>query len=483
MSGETSVSKNLKSHLLTLASGTVISQCIPILALPVLSRLFSPESFGVFSVATSASAFLCVVVTLCYETGIVLSEDHKDASLVFSLVCIIASLISVVLLLLTLTLIAWHTSVPLPNFEGLSLKEVILVIISAWVGGVNQALIAWSNRHNLYRRIAVSAIVQQLVAAVARYGVGIGLLYSAWNGLFSGTVLGLVGSVICMLILLTSRGPRPHWPNNLSELGRVARKNCNFPRFYAPYSLLSTLSRDLPLYLLGGFGFVAYAGYLGFARSCVSLPVTFLSSSLGQVYLQRAANRYSSKEIEGFTLRIMGKIRTFSVPVFVGIFVWGPQVFEFVFGKEWREAGRCASLYAPVVFFYLFSSWLRIFEASGKQRTQLRLQVITDTATFLLLAGVLMWGGDPISVIYGYCILACAYHVLFVTVSFQVAGFDTFKFLKLQCGALFAAVAWFLIFSLLSFISNGNEGLAFILSVVSVVVYLLVRREQLFRVV
>ena len=73
----------LKSELVRNASvfmsGTVIAQLLSILLQPVLRRLFTPESFGIYSVYLSLVGMIIVISSLRYDDAIVLPKSDKES--------------------------------------------------------------------------------------------------------------------------------------------------------------------------------------------------------------------------------------------------------------------------------------------------------------------------------------------------------------------------------------------------------------------
>src|SRR5437764_2452107 len=65
------------THVLTLVGWTAITQGLYICALPVLSRLYSVETFGHLAVLQSVSSFIVVIASLRYEFAILLPEDDE----------------------------------------------------------------------------------------------------------------------------------------------------------------------------------------------------------------------------------------------------------------------------------------------------------------------------------------------------------------------------------------------------------------------
>ena len=52
-----------KKNLVTLMSGVAIAQAIPILCSPILTRLFTPDDFGLYANFMAIAAFLIIVIT------------------------------------------------------------------------------------------------------------------------------------------------------------------------------------------------------------------------------------------------------------------------------------------------------------------------------------------------------------------------------------------------------------------------------------
>lgn len=61
-------------NFLTLFSGSTISQFIPILISPIISRLFTPEDFGRLAIFMAISTFVGGFMTGAYDTAIMLPK-------------------------------------------------------------------------------------------------------------------------------------------------------------------------------------------------------------------------------------------------------------------------------------------------------------------------------------------------------------------------------------------------------------------------
>jgi len=66
-------------NVLTLMTGTTIAQAIPIAISPILTRIYTPEDFGVFALYMSVASLLAVVDTGSYEHAIILPKKDEGA--------------------------------------------------------------------------------------------------------------------------------------------------------------------------------------------------------------------------------------------------------------------------------------------------------------------------------------------------------------------------------------------------------------------
>lgn len=91
-------------HVVTLASGTAMGQLLLVLALPVLTRLYSPADYGALAVYSATLLVLLVLVSLRFEVAIPLPEDDQVAGSLLAL-----SLLSLAAVTLVVSVLVWLT--------------------------------------------------------------------------------------------------------------------------------------------------------------------------------------------------------------------------------------------------------------------------------------------------------------------------------------------------------------------------------------
>ena len=67
-------------NITTLLSGTILANLIAVAIQPLLSRIYSPEEFGTFTIYLSIIGMLAPAGNLKYEGAIVLPESDRKAS-------------------------------------------------------------------------------------------------------------------------------------------------------------------------------------------------------------------------------------------------------------------------------------------------------------------------------------------------------------------------------------------------------------------
>ncbi|RHO72526.1 hypothetical protein DW083_08950 [Parabacteroides sp. AF48-14] len=96
-------------------------------------------------------------------------------------------------------------------------------------------------------------------------------------------------------------------------------------------------------------------------------------------------------ELYPFTLRIQKMILTFVFPLLIIFFVFGPQLFSFLFGVKWAESGDMVRYFAIFVLFNaLYSPISSIADILRRQKLMLFFNVslvVSQVLVFLLGAG------------------------------------------------------------------------------------------------
>jgi O-antigen/teichoic acid export membrane protein len=376
-------SGSLVGPVLTLVTGTVVAQGLAYLARPVLTRLFTPEAFGLLGFYLALVAVLSTAATGKYEDAIPLPADEREAAGVWTL----ALGLSFGLALLTLAVVPLRE----PLAALLNRPEVApvlwLVPLGVWATAWGRASEVWLTRADRFRPVSEAKVVQNAVMVPAQLGAG--AVAASAPFLVGGHLAGRVAGTAALLAN-TLRDTRPR----LRDLGRLARQYRRFPLFSMPSGFLNTLSTQLPAFLLLAFFPPDVLGLYVLAFGTLAVPMQLIGSAVGQVFFVRAAEANRLDALGPLTQTVFARLSAFGLFPLAALGLAAPAAFSVVFGAEWREAGVYAQLLAPWLYFAFVSAPLStLFDVLERQPWELGYNVALVTARVAALA-VGGWLGD-----------------------------------------------------------------------------------------
>jgi lipopolysaccharide exporter len=336
--------------VVTLASGTAIAQLLLVLAMPVLTRLYTPADYGALAVYSSTLTVLLVLSSLRYELAIPLPETDEIAASLLALTFLLpAGTTAIVSLLVWLAGDAFIAAVNVP-----ALRPYRWLVPLGFLGaGSYQTLLYWAIRRREFGRVARTKLRQGVGQVVTQ--VALGFARVGAPGLLIGDVIGRVagGGGLALLALRE----RPHARVTRAGMVAVAVRYRRFPLLTTWSGLLNIGSLQLPSILFSaGFG-AAAAGLYALSYKMLVLPTMLVAQAVGQVFLSRAAAVAREPErLRRLTERTTLTLFACGLPVFGALALGGPELFAAVMGRQWEQAGRYAQVLAPWFAVWLVSN-------------------------------------------------------------------------------------------------------------------------------
>lgn len=364
----------------TLATGTGFGHAVPIVAAPLLTRLYSPGDYGFMTLYMTLTSLITVAASGMYSHAILLAENDEQAINSLALCWLISAGLS--LLVLAVVVGLHHTLNNLAIIRDMG-GWLYLMPVSVLLGGGYQNLYSWSNRHKQYGELArcrvaqaVSGTGSQLLLGFMQFGAG---------GLIVGVVAGQFVSVILMAWRSIS-----HVQRNLSKLswgmmGQRMIKHKRFPLYVLPTEFLNVAINRIPVFFLNTFAALGSVGFYGFALRILGLPTSFMSSSIAEVFRERASREYRRRGTchEIYVKTLISLALTGLLP-FTCLFVAAPNLFAVVFGEPWREAGEYVRWLSVMYYFGFVSSPLSyVYFITHRQVEDLLLHVYMLVSTII----------------------------------------------------------------------------------------------------
>ena len=302
-----------------------------------------------------------------------------------------------------------------------------LISILPWVPlqvvsiGIFLGASQWATRKKEYKPQAQYQFAR--AALVASLQVVAGYLSLGAHGLVAAQIVGFLGAAV--ILLHTSI--RPDWSYivssfSLPRIKAAARKYRALPQYTAPQELITSLTQNLPYFILGSFFGTAVVGFYWLTIRTMQLPINFMSQAVRQVLLQHTASlRNKKRTILPNTLKMTAALACLGAIIFTPIIFWGPLIFSHFFGDDWHEAGLYASWVAVWMLTVLskIPSWC-IFHVLGKQRLQFVFEAFMFVSQFTALTFFSLFY-SPVVAIAGYTSVCAIFNIAIIATAFGLA--------------------------------------------------------------
>ena len=342
-----------------------IAQFIPIIITPLLTQYFTPQDFGIYGLYISICSIFGVVAGGKYDVAIMLPKRKIDALNIFTISILIAFLFSI--FSFSILNIFNETLFRITDSDLLK-KYYFIIPFSIFLISINQSIVVWFNRKKNYNLIAN----QNVLKSGSNSGSSLILGIKSVNfGLIIGNVISLI-IISCFNIY-----------NFLKDVDfsliriKVMRKNfekyIDFLKFSSISNLFNSFSNIGMTTLIIIFFGPKIAGLYFLAEKLIAIPISFITSSVSQVYFQEASKLFHANKLEllQLTNKIQKNIFFILFPFLMICTFFGEEVFS-ILGKEWGEAGTILRYFTVFILLKnIYSPISHIGDILNKQKVLL----------------------------------------------------------------------------------------------------------------
>lgn len=331
---------DFSKHLLILISGTTIAQLISIGISPILSRIYSLEEFGMFASFSALVGLVSLLVGARYEGAILLPKKDDDAANLLVLALFFNFVISAFFLVVVYIYSFFTTG----NHQIRFLEWYYLAPVFTMFTGFAQSINNWFNRRKNYTKI----VQYRVFNSTLNSGASLTFAPLELNGLILSLILSAVFSIS---IFFNKLNKDFHVFKSLVSVGRMKELAIEYKRFPLTNSI-QALSDALQIY--GIVYFIDYffgkviLGVYSFSMRVLQVPMNFIGGALSQVFYQQASDTYNvGGDLQLLIRSTIKKSVVIAIPILLILLFLGPQIFAFVFGENFYEAGVYAQILAP----------------------------------------------------------------------------------------------------------------------------------------
>jgi len=343
-------------NVLTLMTGTTIAQAIPIAISPILTRIYTPEDFGVFALYMAIASIVAVIATGRYEMAIMLPKKDSDAVNIVALSIIISFFMSFTVFLIVFLFNNQITD--LLNNPEIS-NWLYFIPVTVLLTGIYQSFNYWSNRKKQYKRLSTSIVVQSSSTASINLGIGFGGFGS--SGLIVGQVLGQSFATIILVKLVWNTDRELFQSIKKTKIIALLKRYISFLKFGVLALFTSNLANQSLFFLVNLYLTATILGFISLILRLVSIPSAFLSKNLGNVFYQEISlvkKENSYKKIFNFTKKLI----FYSLIIYFFMYILLENYFIVIFGEQWIGALEYIKyLLIVAAFSFIFSPLSMLF--------------------------------------------------------------------------------------------------------------------------
>lgn len=381
------MNNHIVKRVLTLVSGTIGGQIITIASMVILTRLYSPEDFGVYSSFSSLASILIPISTLCLTLSIFLEEKDENINKIYSLVSYL-SIFSLFFLYFIICLIKYILNVDIEIIKNLG-DLIYLIPICVFAGALQQNIYQLSLKKERFYNISKSNIYSALISN----------LYKIITGFFSfpgvNLIIGYILMYIYQFFYLSYSGKKNQFSLNKTDAKFLLYKYKDLVFFRTPQVFINTLSEFLPIYFLITYYGAAQAGFYSLARSVLAAPSGLIGKAITDAFLPKFSEyKIKEKNINTLLLKSLFVTLFFSIIAYIPFIIFGEYIFSIIFGSRWKEAGILSSVMS---FWLIATLTTRPIIAAITIKNLQKHFMFFEIVSFSLKFSLLYWGVNNLS--------------------------------------------------------------------------------------
>lgn len=394
-------------NVLVMFVGTALGQLGPVLAAPILTRLYTPEMFGIQGAFTAALFIAAVVAALRYEMAIPLTKTEDDVANMIAL-CFLAligmtSFFSLLLWFFEPTRFAWASLGTIEPYRWWFPLGFLAL-------GTYQILVYVATQQNDFKTIAATKLYQGVAGPLSQ--ILMGLAHFGAIGLIIGFVIGQsMGTSQFIRRLIIQQWAKMR-AVNWQSIRALAVRYKNFPLLSSWAGLISAAGSGTMLALaLPALYSSTVAGYVFLTDRVIGRPLLMISTSILQVYVGETAkiattNPAAVRRRFLQLLTVQTGIVSFWLLAVNLAAVW---FFPLVFGAEWIEAVPYLQVLSiallPQLVTHALTHTLQMLE---RQKLSAVWEVCRMLAVLIALVGASMLGFSALHGLLAYSICQAA---------------------------------------------------------------------------
>ena len=374
---------NIVKNTTVLFSGNLLAQLIMVSTIPIITRLYGPENFGVFAIFQTLCSIFISISCLRYNAAILLPRKDEDSNAVSILCLVIVSALSVIL---------FGVFVIFSNEIGVLLKIetskylLLFVPLGVFLGGLFQTLSTRALRAKKNKTLAAcrisTATATRLVNFLAWFSGITGVF-----GLVLGYIAGQASAIFSVSGFIFQIRESIIRQCRLPILKKILLRYVEFPKYFLS-SLMEVVTRELPVILIAFFFTPEIVGFYALAWRIIGQPINLLGDAVARSYFQVATEKNrNNQDLSDITFNLIFYASALIAFPLLILAVLADEIVTIVFGQQWYATGLYIKLLVPMfVVNFSFRPVSVVFDIRETQKDRFLMCAILLTAAFVSLS-------------------------------------------------------------------------------------------------
>ena len=338
-----SENKAYYKSFVTMLSGNVISQLIPFVIAPILTRIYSPEDFAVYANYIAIATMIGIVAAGRLEFAIPIAKNKTSARhIVYSGLVITAVLValSCIIPIFSDEIAGFYDD---PNLSPFLITVPIAILSISLLGLTNN----WILRLKKYTLLSIGRVSQSLVNNVLAALLG----YIGWGpeGLIYGWLISQFIGVIAMLLFVDRKVDFSTF--SVLTVKSTIKEYKDFPLINSLHAFTDIFANQVVMFwIISNYFGLLELGLFVMMHKYVKAPIVLITSSVSTIFYAETGDNLSKGLSPVPILKKTLKTSfAFSIPFILVLLFFAPELFGWYFGENWRTAGLYAQRIVPIL--------------------------------------------------------------------------------------------------------------------------------------
>ncbi len=412
-----------------LGSGIAVATAIPILASPILTRLYTPADFGLFAIFMAIVSSIIPAICGKYEVAMILPKSQVQRLHLLGISFRFAITISIICLVL---LVVFQEHV-LAILDAQQLGSwVYFVPLTLLATGLMTGMNYFANSCKDYGDMAKGRLVNSLSFAVV--SIMVGVVGVGFWGLLAGMMVALIVATSYLLYRYRAKlsWDLVLWTSAKTDLMKRYR---DYPLYNASTAWLDAIRATVPVFFLAHYFHESIVGYFALVLRVALTPLSFISESVSQVNLKKVADLVKEDaDIRSHLVKVTIGLAAIIVPPTIIMTAFAPAIFSFVFGEEWREAGIYMQILMPAMAVQFVASTLSTTLGATQNNRRGAIWKVTAFVVTIAVFAVFAPLGDALALLKAAAVMDIGLYLFYYLLIWEAAGSP--RNVKTECAGL-----------------------------------------------